>query len=130
MRVMTSPATRKILEALSENWQAEMRGFHTYNAFSERDADPIRKRILRNLAEAEARHAALWARRILELGGAMPQYDGKAAGDADTLANRVGGPGMALRRLEIDESRDIASYGKQLEELGDQPSIAHSASGD
>jgi VIT1/CCC1 family predicted Fe2+/Mn2+ transporter len=31
---------------------------------------------------------------------------------------------MALRRLEIDESRDIAHYGKQLEGLGDQPSIA------
>jgi VIT1/CCC1 family predicted Fe2+/Mn2+ transporter/bacterioferritin (cytochrome b1) len=120
---MTNPATRKILNALSENWQAEMRSFHTYNAFSERDADPIRKRILRNLAEAEARHASLWAQRILELGGEVPQYDGKAAGDADTLANRVGGPGMALRRQEIDESRHIASYGRQLEELGDQPSI-------
>jgi VIT1/CCC1 family predicted Fe2+/Mn2+ transporter len=31
---------------------------------------------------------------------------------------------MALRRLEIDESRDIAKYGKQLEELGDEPSVA------
>jgi VIT1/CCC1 family predicted Fe2+/Mn2+ transporter/bacterioferritin (cytochrome b1) len=121
---MTSSSTRKILEALSENWQAEMRGFHTYNAFSERDSDPIRKRILRNLAEAEARHAALWGKRIRELGGALPQYDGKASGDADTLANRVGGPGMAMRRLELDESRDIAKYGKQLEELGDQPSVA------
>ncbi len=120
---MTSPATGKILHALSENWQAEMRGFHTYNAFSERDSDPIRKRILRNLAEAEARHAALWAKRIQELGGSVPHYDGRAAGDADSLANRVGGPGMALRRLEIDESRDIARYGKQLIELGDQPSI-------
>jgi len=30
---------------------------------------------------------------------------------------------MALRRLEIDEGRDIARYGKQLEELGDQPSV-------
>ena len=121
---MNKPATRKVLNALSENWQAEMRGFHTYNAFSERDADPIRKRILRNLAEAEARHAALWGNRIRELGGALPQYDGKVTGDADTLANRIGGPGMALRRLEIDESRDIAHYGKQLQELGDQPSIA------
>ncbi len=100
-----------------------MRGFHTYNAFSERDSDPIRRRILRNLAEAEARHAAMWAKRIRELGGTVPQYDGKAGGDADSLANRVGGPGMALRRLEIDESRDIARYGKQLEELGDEPSI-------
>jgi VIT1/CCC1 family predicted Fe2+/Mn2+ transporter/rubrerythrin len=121
---MTSPATGKILDALSENWQAEMRGFHTYNAFSERDSDPIRKRILRNLAEAEAHHASLWARRIQELGGSVPHYDGRAAGDADSLANRVGGPGMALRRLEIDESRDIARYGKQLVELGDEPSIA------
>ena len=121
---MNKPATRKVLNALSENWQAEMRGFHTYNAFSERDADPIRKRILRNLAEAEARHAALWGNRIRELGGALPQYDGKVTGDADTLANRIGGPGMALRRLEIDESRDIAHYGKQLQELGDQPSVA------
>ncbi len=31
---------------------------------------------------------------------------------------------MALRRLEIDESRDIARYGQQLKELGDEPSIA------
>ena len=121
---MNTPATRKIMNALAENWQAEMRGFHTYQTFSERDADPIRKRILRKLAEAEARHAALWANRIRELGGTLPPYDGKAAGDADTLANRVGGPGMAMRRLEIDESRDIAHYGKQLEELGDEPSIA------
>jgi rubrerythrin len=120
---MTSPATGKILDALSENWQAEMRGFHTYNAFAERDTDPIRKRILHNLAEAEARHAALWAGRIRELGGSVPHYAGNAAGDADKLASRVGGPGMALRRLEIDESRDIARYGEQLKALGDQPSI-------
>jgi VIT1/CCC1 family predicted Fe2+/Mn2+ transporter len=120
---MNDTITRNILDALSQNWQAEMRGFHTYNAFSERDSDPIRKHILRNLAEAEARHASLWAKRIRELGGDVPQYDGKATGGADTLANRVGGPGMALRRLEIDESRDIAHYGKQLEDLGDQPSI-------
>jgi vacuolar iron transporter family protein len=29
-----------------------------------------------------------------------------------------------LRRLEIDEDRDIAKYGKQLKALGDEPSIA------
>ena len=120
---MTSPANRKILNALSENWQAEMRGFQTYTAFAERDPDPIRKRILRNLAEAEARHASMWARRIRELGGALPHYDGRFAGEVDKLACSAGGPGMALRRLEIDESRDIARYGKQLEELGDQPSV-------
>lgn len=54
----------------------------------------------------------------------MPHYDGKSSGAADTLAKCVGGPGIALCRLEIDESRDIARYAQQLKELGDEPSIA------
>jgi vacuolar iron transporter family protein len=36
----------------------------------------------------------------------------------------VGGAGLALRRLEIDEGRDIAKYGNQLKALGDEPSVA------
>ena len=66
----------------------------------------------------------LWARRIQELGGSIPEYSGDPAGQAASLANGVGGTDLALRRLEIDESRDIAKYGKQLKALGDQPSIA------
>jgi VIT1/CCC1 family predicted Fe2+/Mn2+ transporter/bacterioferritin (cytochrome b1) len=124
MAQTTSQKEQKILEALSENWQAEMRGFHTYNTLAERDEDAVRKKTLRRMAEAEAHHAALWAKRIRDLGGELPNYEGKPTGDADTLVNRLGGPQMALRRLEIDESRDIARYGQQLKELGDEPSIA------
>lgn len=119
-----SPHTRKVLHALEQNWQAEMRGFHTYQTLSERDPDPMRKHKLRQLAEAEAHHAALWANRIRELGGSKPVYSGKPSGEADSLANRVGGPQLAFRRLEIDESRDIARYGQQLKELADEPSVA------
>ena len=119
-----SPKEQKVLEALYQNWQAEMRGYHTYNTLSERDDDPIRKKTLRHMAEAEAHHASLWARRMREMGAELPRYEGKPTGDADTLANRLGGPQVALRRLEIDESRDIARYGQQLKELGDEPSIA------
>lgn len=115
---------KKVLFALEQNWQAEMRGYHTYLALAERDHDPMRKAILRELAQEEQGHAALWAKRIHELGAPAPVYKGPAHGDADTLANRVGGPQLALRRLEIDESRDIARYGQQLRELEDDPSIA------
>ncbi|MFZ0632916.1 MAG: VIT1/CCC1 transporter family protein [Acidobacteriaceae bacterium] len=115
---------QKVLDALYQNWQAEMRGYHTYNTLSERDEDPIRRKTLRHMAEAEAHHASLWAKRIREIGAELPKYEGKATGDADHLANRLGGVQVALRRLEIDESRDIARYGKQLKELGDEPSIA------
>lgn len=115
---------KKILSALTHNWDAEMRGYYTYHALAKRDHDPIRREILEELAQEELAHAALWAKRIEELGAAPPVYHGPEHGDADSLPNRIGGPQLALRRLEIDESRDIARYGKQLRELDDEPSIA------
>ena len=58
------------------------------------------------------------------MSGQEPQYTGKPDGQAGSLANRLGGSNLALRRLEIDEGRDIVKYGQQLKALGDQPSIA------
>ncbi len=114
---------KKVLEALDANWQAEMEGYHTYLALADRDSDPVRAQVLRHLAGAEWEHAALWHGRIVELGGPEPVYRGAPHGEADSLANRAGGVRMALRRLEIEESRHIANYGRQLKELGDEESI-------
>ena len=116
--------TKKILAALEANWQAEMEGYNTYRALADRDSDPVRAQVLRHLAAAELEHAALWAERIKELGGPEPVYKGSPGGEADSLANRAGGIRMALRRLEIEESRHIANYGEQLKALGDEGSIA------
>jgi VIT1/CCC1 family predicted Fe2+/Mn2+ transporter len=121
---MNSRDQQKIIEAISSNWQAEMRGFHTYNTLSQHESDPQRRRTLRNLALAEKHHAELWQSRLTALGAPTPKYTGPPSGDADTLANRIGGPDLALRRLEIDESRDIAKYAKQIEEFGDPDSVA------
>jgi VIT1/CCC1 family predicted Fe2+/Mn2+ transporter len=100
-----------------------MEGFHTYQTLADRDADPVRAQVLRHLASAEWEHAALWHGRIVELGGPEPEYKGNPGGEANSLANRAGGIRMALRRLEIEESRHIANYGKQLKDLGDDASI-------
>ncbi|MFP5207355.1 MAG: VIT1/CCC1 transporter family protein [Acidobacteriota bacterium] len=121
---MSGAKSKKILAALLGNWQAEMEGYHTYLALADRDSDPVRAQVLRHLASAELEHAALWAERIHELGGPEPVYKGSPGGEADSLANRAGGLRMALRRLEIEESRQIASYGEQLKALGDEGSIA------
>jgi len=121
---LTGAKLKKVLVALQGNWQAEMEGYHTYKALADRDDDPVRAQVLRHLAAAEQEHADLWAGRIEELGGTRPAYTGKPGGDADSLANRAGGIRMALRRLEIEESRHIASYGEQLKALGDDGSIA------
>jgi VIT1/CCC1 family predicted Fe2+/Mn2+ transporter/rubrerythrin len=101
-----------------------MKGHHTYKALGESDSDAIRAQVLHHLAGAEWEHAALWAGRIRELGGPDPIYRGQEHGEADKLANRAGGIRMALRRLEIEESRDIAHYGEQLKQLEDAGSIA------
>ena len=115
---------RKVLACLEGNWQAEMEGYYTYLALAARETDALRAHVLRHLAAAELEHAALWANRLIELGGKEPTYTGKPHGDAGSLASRAGGPLMALRRLEIEENRHIANYGRQLKELGDEASIA------
>ncbi len=122
--LMTGAKAKKVLAALEGNWQAEMEAYHTYLALADRDTDPVRAQVLRHLAYAEWEHAALWEGRIKELGGPDPVYKGSPGGEADSLANRAGGVRMALRRLEIEESRHIASYGEQLKALGDEGSIA------
>jgi len=122
--LLTNARLKKVLAALEENWQAEMEAYYTYMALAERDTDAVRAQVLRHLAGAEWEHAALWHGRIVELGGAEPVYKGKPGGEADSLANRAGGVRMALRRLEIEESRHIATYGEQLKALGDEGSTA------
>jgi VIT1/CCC1 family predicted Fe2+/Mn2+ transporter/rubrerythrin len=120
-----SPAKlKKVLECLEGNWQAEMEGYSTYKALADRDTEPVRAQVLRHLALAELEHAELWAERIKDLGGPEPVYKGNPGGEADSLANRAGGIRMALRRLEIEESRHIANYGEQLKALGDEGSNA------
>lgn len=114
---------RKLLAALEKNWQTEKTGYCTYKTLADREADPVRKQKLNHLAEAEEHHAQLWEQRIRELGGPEPKYEGGPTGEADSLANRIGGPEMALRRLELDESRDIAKYGRQMKEFGDERSL-------
>ena len=123
---LNNAKTRKVLAALEGNWQAEMEGYHTYTTLADRDSDPVRAQVLRHLAQAELEHAALWAGRIEQLGGSAPSYSGKPGGDADSLASRAGGIRMALRRVEIEESRAIASYGEQLKSLGDADSFSSS----
>jgi rubrerythrin len=120
---LSSQDRKRILIISESNWQAEMRGFETYSALAERETDPQRSAAFHTLADAEQRHADLWAGRINVLGGSQLTYGGPKTGQADILANRIGGLDMTLRRLELEESEDIAKYAKQIDAIHDQPSI-------
>jgi vacuolar iron transporter family protein len=121
---MSEKHQKQLMTALESNWQAEMVGYYTYQSLAAKETDPQRRLALKGLSSAEKHHADLWAERIEALGGVQPEYRGSADGEMSSLQNKVGGPELALRRLEIDESRDIAKYAKQLRELGDAPSLA------
>ncbi len=115
---------RRLLAIIQANWQAEMSGHHTYATLAEREPDPARHAVLRSLASAEQHHADLWAARFQALDGGTLTYTGSPTGEADTLPARIGGDALALRRLELDESRDIARYSSQLAELNDPETSA------
>ena len=99
----------RLIEALSSDWQAEMRGYHTYNALSLEESDPQRRRALCSLALARetSRRFVGWAAH--RSWAPAPEYEGSESCEADSLANRIGGKELALRRLELEESRDIAT---------------------
>ncbi|MGI4788529.1 MAG: VIT1/CCC1 transporter family protein [Janthinobacterium lividum] len=113
----------RLLKALESNWQAEMEGSITYQTLADRENDTRRKHILEGLSKAELAHAHLWERRLTELGAPKPQYAGSPTGSVDTLVNRIGGPDATLRRVEMGERKHVASYGRQMQELGDAPSV-------
>lgn len=113
----------RLIKAIESNWQGETEGAITYQTLADREPDARRKHILEGLSKAEAAHAKLWERRLQELGAPAPHYDGSPTGVVDTLVNKIGGPDATLRRIEMDERKHIAHYGRQLKELGDTASV-------
>jgi len=61
-----------IKRRLLESWKEEIQAAATYNRLAQREPDPNRRRILRELADTEDRHAGKWASRLAELGVEVP----------------------------------------------------------
>ncbi len=119
-----SAQDESLIAALTRNWLAEMEGAATYRALAEKETELYRRDILFKLADGEMAHAARWAARLSELGAPTPDYTGSPTGVADSVANRIGGPESALRRVELGERKHIAAYSRQLASLGDAGSEA------
>lgn len=115
-------ANRKLVEALRQNWLAEMEGAHTYRALAEEERDATRREILVEMAEAEERHAAKWAKRLHDVGAEPPAWHPSLTQQTRDRVIKGGGTLAVIRKMEADEDRDIARYRQQLEELRDPES--------
>jgi VIT1/CCC1 family predicted Fe2+/Mn2+ transporter/rubrerythrin len=120
---MADNKSASLIQALQANWSAEMAGFYTYSHLAERQTDAGRRGALRRLAAAEKHHADLWAERLHALRAEVPAFQPSAELVAK-LAGWDNAGSSALRALELEESRDIAHYGQQLEQFGDEDSRA------
>jgi len=107
----------KLIKFLKRNWRREKEGAQTYRELAARERDENRKRVLLQLAEGEERHAERWARRLRELGSEPPpEPSGFRERFRRWVVARLGTE-AALRRIEVEEERDIAAYHAQVEAL-------------
>jgi len=104
-----------IITALERNWRAEMEGATTYRWLAEQTTDPRKREILEQLARGEEKHAARWAARLLELGGAQPTGPAPQVPATIRIKARAG-MDNALFALEANEEAHVREYEAQARE--------------
>jgi len=110
------------IEALKQNWRAEVETSRVYRDLAERETNQKRKSILLRMAEAEERHATRWAQKLTELGLEPPALKDSLGQRLNRWWNRVAGLDVAIRRMEAAEDRHEARYRAQSERaLADDP---------
>ena len=110
------------IEALKENWRAELQTARVYRELAGREKEQKRKDILIRMAEAEERHAARWAQKLTELGVPPPELKDSLGQRLSRWWNRLAGLDVAIRRMEAAEDKHEARYRAQSERaLADDP---------
>lgn len=103
-------ARATLVAALQQNWRREKEGERTYRDLAARERDANKRAVLLRLAEAEARHAAKWERKLAELGAAPPPLEYTWRDRVRDFVRRGIGTDAALRQMEAEEDVDIARY--------------------
>jgi vacuolar iron transporter family protein len=116
------PNDPESIEALRQNWRAEVETSRIYRDLAGRETDQKRKGILLRMAEAEERHASRWAQKLAELGLEPPVPKDSLGQRLNRWWNRLAGLNVAIRRMEAAEDRHEARYRAQSERaLADDP---------
>src|SRR5579864_1714487 len=106
------PPDREVIEALQENWRAEVQSSRMYRELAEHERDDKRKAVLLRMAEAEERHAARWEKKLREH-GVEPSREDTWRQRLNRWFSRQAGTAAAIRRMEAAEERDSARYSAQ-----------------
>ncbi len=116
---VTGETRRELITALQQNWQREMEGMRTYRSLAQNERDKARHNVLEKLADAEARHAQKWERKLAELGAESPPERLAPGARFKGWLYRQLGTEAALRSMENEEDKDIARYEAQARSVND-----------
>ncbi len=100
----------KLIEGLQAAWKREIAGVKTYRELARRADSAEQRDILNRLADAEERHAEMWAVRLKELGSAPPEFRESFFERARRWVLVQSGTENALRNIEASEESDTAAY--------------------
>ncbi len=109
---------KRVLHALNDAWNREVEAAQLYRLLADQTKDEKRAGLFIRLAESEEGHAAQFAERIAELGGASLRANTNPT-PAQRIMCRALGPDSMLRRLEAEEERNIAQFNRNVEALSE-----------
>ncbi len=95
---------------LIENYHGELDAAALYRALAQREPARERAGVLVEMAEAEERHAAIMAKRLDEMGLALPKHRASLRVRVLTFLARVFGARSVLPIVESFEAKDYAAY--------------------
>jgi VIT1/CCC1 family predicted Fe2+/Mn2+ transporter len=101
-----APQVRQYLD----NWRAELDAATLYRSLAAAERDSERSRIYIDLAEAEERHAALFAERLREMGQEVPAHRVSLRARLLGWSARLMGPRAVLPVINAFENRDHSAY--------------------
>src|SRR5437867_4190924 len=104
---------QETVEVVKRNWRAEVETAQVYRDLATRETDEKRKGILNRMAEAEERHAARWAKKLVDLGAPIPKLPDTIGTRFKRWLNRALGTDIAIRRMEAAEEKHEAQFRDQ-----------------
>src|SRR6266700_5196569 len=89
------------------------------SAGERKERDATKRGVLEKMADAEARHAQKWERKLAELGVEAPQEERTLGMRFQDWLRRQLGTEAVLRQLEGEEDKDIRRYEAQARSIND-----------
>ena len=126
---MTTPTStnaadrEKFVKALWNNVLAERRNAEIYDYLATLERDPHRSAVLKKMADAEAKHAAIWTKKLKDLGVEPPPPGAGHCPAWRKWLYRQMGVNAAVRRMEQEEEVGIGIQLAELKSVGDDQTV-------